>query len=74
MLIYGDQMKDSYCYNTSIVLDVVAIIIGNIYNLNSSNRDILLKLHDRDLQRISKLHLSYNSLYYILLFLKDDNG
>ena len=31
-------------------------------------------MHDGKLQRISKIHPSYNPLHYILLFLNGDDG
>ncbi len=74
ILIYDNQMKDSCYYNTPIVLNIAAIMIGDGHNLNLSNWDILLKLHDRGLQKISKLHPSYDPLHYVLLFLKDNSG
>ncbi len=48
-------------------------MISDGYNVNSSNRDIFLKLHDRDLQKILELHLLYNIFYYILLFLRGND-
>ncbi len=53
---------------------MTAIIVGDSYNVDPSNWDILLKLHDGGLQRISELHLSYDSLHYVLLFPKGDDG
>jgi len=74
MLIYGDRMCNPRHYNTPIVADVAAIMIDNGHDLNPSNRDILLRLRDGGLQRISELHPSYDPFHYILLFLKGDDG
>ncbi len=74
MLIYGDQIQDPYRYNTPTASDIVAIMINDGYDVNLSNRDILLRLRDKDLQRISEFHLLYNPLYYILLFLRGNDG
>ena len=49
-------------------------MIGDGHDLHSSNRDIILKMHDRGLQRISETHPSYDPLYYVLLFPQDDDG
>src|SRR6266498_3077564 len=68
MLIHSDRTRDPCQYNVSTASDVAAIMIGDGYDINLSNRDILLRLHNGGLQRISELHLSYDILHYILLF------
>ncbi|RIA79147.1 hypothetical protein C1645_680001, partial [Glomus cerebriforme] len=52
----------------------VVIMISDGYDVNLSNRDILLRLCNRDLQKISKLHPLYDPLHYVLLFPNGDNG
>ena len=74
MLIHGDRTRDPRRYNTPTAADVAAIMIGDGHDLNPSNRDILLRLRDGDLQRISELHPSYDPLHYVLLFPKGDDG
>ena len=74
MLIYSDRSRDQRRYNAPTASDVAAIMIGDDYNVDPSNRDILLKLHDGGLQRISELHPSYDPLHYVLLFPKGDDG
>src|SRR6266542_3961260 len=74
ILIHSDRSQDQRRYNAPIASDVAAIMIGDSYNIDPSNRDILLKLHDRDLQRISEFYPSYDSLHYVLLFSKDDDS
>ncbi|EXX65046.1 uncharacterized protein OCT59_021536 [Rhizophagus irregularis] len=64
MLIHSDQTKDSRRYNAPTASDVAAIMIGDGYDVDPSNRDILLRLRDEGLQRISELHPSYDPLHY----------
>ncbi len=44
-------------------------MIDNSHDLHVSNCDIILRICDRSLQRISEMHLFYDPLYYMLLFL-----
>src|SRR6266542_3474522 len=74
ILIHSDQTRDSRRYNVPTASDVAAIMIGDGYDINLSNRDILLRLHDGGLQRISEFHPSYDALHYILLFPGGDDG
>ena len=60
MLIHTDRTQDPRRYNAPTASDVAAIMIGDGYDINPSNRDILLRLHDGGLQRISELHPSYD--------------
>jgi hypothetical protein len=39
-----------------------------------ANQDILLRMHDGGMQRISEIHPSYDFLHYVLLFPKGDDG
>ena len=49
-------------------------MVSDGYDVNLSNRDILLRLRDGGIQIISELYLSYDPLYYILLFPKSDDS
>ncbi|CAG8471598.1 824_t:CDS:2 [Acaulospora morrowiae] len=49
-------------------------MVGNGYEMKSSSRDILFRLCNGSLQRISEFCLSYNPLHYILLFLRGNDG
>jgi len=49
-------------------------MVGDGHELHTANRDILLRMHDGDLQRISEIHPSYDPLHYILLFPRGDDG
>ncbi len=49
-------------------------MIGDDHDLYVSNRDIILRMHDGGLQRISETHPFYNPLHYVLLFSHDDDG
>ena len=74
MIIYNDRTHNSHCYNAPTSSDVAAIMIGDGHDINPTNRDIHLKLHDEGLQRISETHPSYDPLHYILLFPRGDDG
>jgi hypothetical protein len=52
----------------------MAIMIGDGHEIELSNRNIVLNLHDGTLQRISELHPSYDPLQYMLLFPNGDDG
>jgi hypothetical protein len=43
-------------------------MIRDGHDIEPSNRDIQLMLHEGDLQKISELHPSYDPLQYVLLF------
>ena len=74
MLIHSDRTRDPRRYNAPTASDIATIIIGDSFDIDPSNRDILLKLHDRGLQRISELHPLYDPLQYVLLFPKGDDS
>jgi hypothetical protein len=74
MRIYCDRTCDPHRYNHPTASDVAGIMIGDGFDVNPSNRDIILKLHDGNLQRIAETHPSYDPLQYILLFPKGDDG
>ncbi len=62
MIIYNDRIQDSHHYNASTAFDIATIMISIGYDMDLFNQDILLRLHDGSLQRISKLYPSYDSL------------
>ena len=74
MVIYNNRTYNSHCYNPPTSSDVAAIMIGDGYDQNPTNRDICLRLHNKQLQRISETHPSYDSLHYVLLFPRGDDG
>ena len=47
---------------------MAAIIPGDGSEPVQNDRDIVLRMHDHSLKRISQLHPSYQSLHYVLLF------
>ncbi|GES85174.1 transcriptional factor B3 [Rhizophagus clarus] len=49
-------------------------MVGDGHELHTANRDILLKMRNGNLQRISEIHPSYDPLHYILLFPRGDDG
>ncbi|PKK57873.1 hypothetical protein RhiirC2_797252 [Rhizophagus irregularis] len=67
-------MQDLRCYNTFTASEVAAIMVSDGHELHTANRDILLKMCDGNLQRISKIHPSYDLLHYVLLFSNGDNS
>ena len=74
MVIYANRTQDLRYYNTSTSFEVAAIMVGDGHELHTANQDILLKMHDGNLQKISEIHPSYDPLHYILLFLRGDDG
>jgi PIF1-like helicase/Helitron helicase-like domain at N-terminus len=74
MIIYNDRIHDPHRYNAPTSSDIAAIMIGDGHNIDPTNRDIHLKLHDGSLQRISETHPSYDPLHYVLLFPRGDDG
>ncbi len=46
---YSDWTQDPYQYNVPTASDITAIMISNRYDVNLSNKDILLRLRDRGL-------------------------
>ncbi|RIA79292.1 hypothetical protein C1645_841042 [Glomus cerebriforme] len=74
MRIYCDRSHDARRYNAPAASDVAAIMVGDGYEIEPSNRDIVLNLCNGTLQRISELHPSYDPLQYVLLFPNSDNG
>ena len=54
MVIYSDRTHNPHCYNAPTSSDVAAIMIGDGYNIEPTNRDICLRLCNEGLQRISE--------------------
>ncbi|PBK59092.1 hypothetical protein ARMSODRAFT_852052, partial [Armillaria solidipes] len=59
---------DGRRYNLPTVDELAAIIPGDGSETVKNDRDIVLRMHDHSLKRISHLHPSYQSLHYVLLF------
>ena len=74
MVIHADRTQDPCHYNAPLAFEVAAIMIGDGYDLDASNRDIILRMCDGGLQRISESHPSYDPLHYVLLFSQGDDG
>ncbi|UZO29014.1 uncharacterized protein OCT59_022511 [Rhizophagus irregularis] len=74
MRIFCDRSNDARRYNAPAASNVAAIMVGDGYEVEPSNRDIVLNLRDGTLQRISELHPSYDPLQYVLLFPNGDDG
>ncbi|CAG8542085.1 11616_t:CDS:2, partial [Racocetra persica] len=69
-----NRNQDIRHYNAPTALDIAAIMVDDGHKVNLTSRDIILRTCDRNLQRISEFHPSYDPLYYILLFSKGDDG
>ena len=74
MLIHSDRTQDLRRYGAPTSSDVAALMIGDGYDIEPLNRNILLSRCEGDLQRISELHPSYDPLHYVLLFPRGDDG
>ncbi|CAG8464749.1 26665_t:CDS:2, partial [Dentiscutata erythropus] len=72
MIIHGDRNQDIRHYNALSAPDVAAIMVGDGHEVNPTNRDILLKTRDGNLQKIAEVHPSYDLLHYVLLFPKEN--
>ena len=69
----GRRCTDSNQYDLLTSNDIDALIVGDIGEYESG-RDIVIENKTDTLQRITKLHPSYMSLQYPLLFLYGENG
>jgi len=49
------------CYNAATANEVALVIVGQQFE----KKDIIIQSHDNRLQRISKLHRSYDALQYL---------
>ena len=73
LTLIGWRSTDSNQYDFSTSTDIGALIVGDIGEYESS-RDIVITNRTKALQRITKLHLSYMSLQYPLLFSYGEYG
>ncbi|CAG8729517.1 7496_t:CDS:1, partial [Dentiscutata erythropus] len=48
-------------------------MVDNGYEINSTNRNILLRLCNGSLQRISECHSLYDPLHYVLFLSEGDD-
>ena len=70
--LIADRQKDGRIYNMPMVLEVVALIVGDVDN--ASPRDIIMESKTGKLQRINELHTSYLGYQYPLLFPYGEDG
>ncbi len=59
---------DGRRYNLPTANELAAVIPGDGSEPVKNEQDIVLRMHDQSLKRISQLHPSYQSLHYVLLF------
>ena len=71
--LMGRRYTDSKQYDLPTLDDISGLIVGDIGEYESG-RDIVIENRKKALQRISKLHLSYMSLQYPLLFPYGEDG
>ncbi|KAK0434407.1 uncharacterized protein EV420DRAFT_1244047, partial [Desarmillaria tabescens] len=63
----GDD-TDGRRYNLPTADELAAVIPGDGSEPVKNERDIILRMHNQSLKRISQLHPSYQPLHYVLLF------
>ncbi|CAI2197289.1 11518_t:CDS:2, partial [Funneliformis geosporum] len=73
MLIHNNRIQNLHSYSIPTSSKVAALMIGDRHDIESLNRDILLRTREGGLQRISELNSSYDTLHYVLLFPKGDD-
>ncbi|CAI2198545.1 16632_t:CDS:2, partial [Funneliformis geosporum] len=73
MLIHNNHIQNLHSYSIPTSSEVAALMIGDRHDIESLNRDILLRTREGGLQRISELNSSYDTLHYVLLFPKGDD-
>ncbi|CAG8692771.1 6876_t:CDS:2 [Acaulospora morrowiae] len=61
-------------YTIPTASEVAVLMVEDSQEVKPSNRDIILYKKGGGLQRISEIHHSYSSLYYVLLFPYGDSG
>ena len=71
--LIGTRNSNGRQYNLPTSHEVAAVIVGD-FNVESSNRDIIVENKLSGLQRISEVHPSFMSLQYPLLFPYGEDG
>lgn len=76
MIIRYSRDNDPRRYNTPTANEVAAIVIDTDVDGESvaPTRDIILRLREGHLKRISELHMAYTPLHYVLLFPRGEDG
>jgi hypothetical protein len=69
----ASQTKDACRYNVPTANEVVALMVGDGFKA-VDRRDVVVAQQASLFQRISKLHVGYMALHYLLLFLYGDDG
>ena len=65
---------DGRRYNLPTTDEIATVIPGDGTEAINEHREIMLRLQDGRLQRISHLHHSYSTLHYVLLFPRGEEG
>ncbi|XP_015950056.1 uncharacterized protein LOC107474925 [Arachis duranensis] len=71
--LIGKRGKDGRRYNLPSTSEVVALIVGD-FDIDQTDRDIIVETRSGRLQRINQLNPAYLGLQYPLLFLYKENG
>ena len=74
LVITDNRTKDSRCYNTPSASEVAAIMIDDGQEIETQNRNIILRPYEGGVQRISEIHRSYTALHYVLMFPRSEDG
>ncbi|CAG8720454.1 4649_t:CDS:2, partial [Acaulospora morrowiae] len=74
ILIHSDRTQDPGRYGPPTASEVAIIMIDDGHEMKPSSRDILLRLCSGGLQKILEFCSSYDSLHYVLLFPRGDDG
>lgn len=72
--IHLDEGTDGRRYNLPTADELAAVVPGTGDEECNSDRDIVLRLQDNTLKRISQMHPHYASLHYVLLFARGEKG
>jgi len=72
--LHVNLQQDQRTHNLPIVEEIAVIIPEEGVHHTVDNRDVVLRARERQLEQISQNSPSYNTLHYVLLFLKGENG
>ena len=71
--LIGSRETDGRSYNLPTASEVAAVIVGD-FNMENTERDIIVDRRIGGLQRISELHPSFMAMQYPLLFPYGEDG
>ena len=74
MVITNNRTTDPRHYNIPRATEVVVIMVGDGQEIEPTERDIVLQLHEGGLQQIPEIHPAYAPLPYVLMFPRGEYG